>query len=264
MRTNTIVATADFRFIVTGGIAMACGERTAYIPLGTKGVGNARISIGTDFAKGLPDGKTCSKDGDGTIGLCEECATVITRDRVTMVKENIGHFEQARPTAKHGSVKTMYRASAFLTRKGAALMVAEERHDSGEVMALFHIEGGSPMLWVDTETEERKPFHKQAKIYDGKKVVGLDAFVVLRKGDKIAISRSTDHGNHMLHEMLSVIVADDLQVKLVEATKSEVPKNEPAPAEEEAEETAAPEVAEEAPVELKEEEETEISFEEKE
>lgn len=262
MRTNTIVATADFRFIVTGGIAMACGERTAYIPLGTKGIGNVRISIGTEFAKGLPDGKTCSRDGDGTIGLCEECATVITRDKVTMVEDAVGHFKQARPTAKHGSVKTMYRASAFLTRKSSALMVAEERHDSGEVMALFHVEGGSPMLWLDTETEERKPFHKQAKIYDGKKVVGLDAFVVLRKGDKIAISRSTDCHDCVRHEMLSIIVTDDLQVKLVEATKSDVPKNEPAPAEEEAEVVAAPEVEEEAPEEeLKEEEETEISFE---
>jgi hypothetical protein len=244
MRTNTIAVSLDFRFAVKGGIPIVCGDRP-HILLGTKDRGEIRIPVGPEFANGLPGGKPCSRDGDGAIGVCEECGVKVTPDMVRMVEKTVDHFTQSFPTAKHGSSKVMYRGNAFFTKdksnpksgitiKGH-LMVAEERRDTGEVMALFRIEGGSPMLWLGktnapaTEEEAaaekaRAPFNRQAKVYDGRNVVGLDAFIVLRKGDKVAISRSTEFETFVRHETLGVVVTDDLQIKLVEVTKSEIEK----------------------------------------
>jgi hypothetical protein len=255
MRTNTITITSDFRFIVGGGIECVAGK-SAYVVLGSKSgpQGETRIPVGMDFAKTLPESKPCPRDGDGSLGLCADCGTLITRGDIKIVEETVGFFKQERPTAKHGGVRIMHRASGFLTRRNSALMVAEERVDSGELMVLFHVEGGSPQLWLDGETEERKPFHRQSKRYSGKQVVGLDAFIVLRKGDKIEIARSSDQW----HEQIVVVITDDLQIKLGSVLRSEVTK-ESAPEEtpEEVEEVVE-EVVEEP---LKEEESSEIKFE---
>jgi hypothetical protein len=283
MRTNTIAVSLDFRFAVKGGIPVVCGDRP-HILLGTKERGEIRIPVGPEFARSLPGGKACSKDGDGAIGVCEECGVKIAPDMVKMVEKTVDHFTQSFPTAKHGSSKVMYRGSAFITKdkvhpkssitiKGH-LMVAEERRDTGELMALFRIEGGSPMLWLGSAsaraTEEeaaaekaRAPYSRQAKVYDGRKVVGLDVFIVLRRGDKIAIARSTEFETIVRHETLSVEVTDDLQIKLVEVTKSEVEKAVQAAARAELEEDESETVA--APVEEEEHEEetdAEVQFEE--
>jgi hypothetical protein len=259
MRTNTITITSDFRFIVGGGIECVAGK-SAYVILGSKSgpQGETRIPVGMDFAKTLPESKPCPRDGDGSLGLCSECGTLITRGDIKVVEETVGFFKQERPTAKHQGVRIMHRASGFLTRRNSALMVAEERMDSGELMVLFHVEGGSPQLWLDAETEERKPFNRQAKRYEGRQIVGLDAFIVLRKGDKIEIARSSNEW----HEQIVVLVTDDLQIKLGSVLRSEVTK-ESAPEETpEVEEVVAEEVAEEVVEEpLKEEESSEIKFE---